>query len=198
MNTSLTIIQFLIQITIIKMHKKYIEKAKQGDEHAMHHLYALYARALLNTAYRILNNKEDAEDALQESFLKAFLNLHQFQYQSTFGAWIKRIVINRCIDDLKKKKKTIFLLNGHEVDRDIPEDSAVLETDQKGKLDELYKALHQLPDGYRTVFSLYMLEGYDHQEISDILQIGVSGSISQLSRAKKKLKSLTLKKNLVL
>lgn len=154
----------------------------------MQQLYALYARALLNTAFRILNNREDAEDALQESFLKAFINLHQFNYQSSFGAWIKRIVINRCIDDLKKRKRNVFVEELQDIDIENVEPDFNSESNTQDQLDQLYEALHQLPDGYRTVFSLYMLEGYDHQEIASILNIGVSGSISQLSRAKKKLK----------
>jgi len=163
----------------------------------MQQLYALYARALLNTAFRILNNREDAEDALQESFLKAFLNLHQFKYQSTFGAWIKRIVVNRCIDDLKKRKRNLFTEELQDIEAEKTPEQLDLEIDSKNQLDQLYDALHQLPDGYRTVFSLYMLEGYDHQEIATILKIGVSGSISQLSRAKRKLKTLIHKNHVV-
>lgn len=158
----------------------------------MHKLYTLYAKALLNTAYRILNNREDAEDVLQESFLKAFKHLHQFNYQSTFGAWIKRIVINRSIDLLKSNNKLTFVAeSAAPVPREYPAEDVSLE--QQEKLNLLYNALHQLPNGYRTVFSLYMLEGYDHKEIASILNIAESASISQLSRAKKKLRLLTQK-----
>ena len=97
--------------TIIIPHKTYIEKAKKGNEKAMHQLYVLYASAMLNTAFRVVNIREDAEDVLQESFIKAFTRLHQFRYQSTFGAWLKRIVINTSIDALKKRNSNIFLTN---------------------------------------------------------------------------------------
>lgn len=158
----------------------------------MHKLYTLYAKALLNTAYRILNNREDAEDVLQESFLKAFKHLHQFNYQSTFGAWIKRIVINRSIDLLKSNNKLTFVAeSAAPALSEYPAEDVSLE--QQEKLNLLYNALHQLPNGYRTVFSLYMLEGYDHKEIASILNIAESASISQLSRAKKKLRLLTQK-----
>lgn len=158
----------------------------------MHKLYTLYAKALLNTAYRILNNREDAEDVLQESFLKAFKHLHQFNYQSTFGAWIKRIVINRSIDLLKSNNKLTFVAeSAAPTPSEYPAEDVSLE--QQEKLNLLYNALHQLPNGYRTVFSLYMLEGYDHKEIASILNIAESASISQLSRAKKKLRLLTQK-----
>lgn len=166
-----------------------VERAKVGDQNAMHRLYSGYCKPMLNTSYRILNNKEDAEDALQEAFIKAFSSLHQFEYQSTFGAWFKRIVVNQSIDLLKKKKKEIF--SDNEITEGTNESVEKLdENSLQHKLDLLYKALHQLPDGYRTVLSLYLLEGYDHEEISEILTIEVSTSISQLSRAKKKLRSI--------
>ncbi len=178
----------------IEPHKEIIEKAKQGDQNAMHRLYVLYSKALLNTAHRILNSREDAEDVLQDAFLKIFSRLEQFRYQSTFGAWVKRIVVNKSIDELKKKQRDIAMIeNGVTFEEKIPTHQMDGQMELQHKLDQLYKALHNLPDGYRTVFSLYMLEGYDHNEISEILDITVSTSISQLSRAKKKLKSLTIK-----
>lgn len=145
---------------------------------------------MLNTSYGILNSREDAEDVLQESFIKVFSKLHQFNYQSSFGAWFKRIVVNQSIDELRKKRDLVF-----DHGENIKELSVELQVDNEillqEKLDAIYKALHLLPDGYRTVLSLYVLEGYDHEEISEILNIGVSTSISQLSRAKKKLRLLT-------
>ncbi|KAA3634405.1 MAG: RNA polymerase sigma factor [Bacteroidetes bacterium] len=174
--------------------KQVIEQAKSGNEQAMHQLYKLYGRAMLNTAFRILNNAEDAEDVLQESFINIFTKLNQYNYQSSFGAWVKRIVVNRSIDELKKKRRKSLLNDENGVPvTEIETFNSNGEVDQKVQLDLLYKALHALPDGYRTVFSLYMLEGYDHHEISEILDIGVSTSISQLSRAKQKLRSLTVK-----
>jgi RNA polymerase sigma-70 factor (ECF subfamily) len=166
-----------------------IENAQSGDKDAMYNLYKNYSVAMLNVSYRILNNKEDAEDALQESFVKAFSRLNQFSFQSSFGAWIKRIVVNQSIDLLKKRRKLIFIDEEiiEEIDFEIES-----EVNLQEQLDALYKALHQLPDGYRTVLSLYLLEGYDHAEISEVLKIGVSTSISQLSRAKSKLKYIMI------
>ena len=91
-----------------KPERDEIESAKQGDQNAMHSLYMKYSSAMLNTSYRILNQREDAEDVLQESFIKAFKHLDQFKYQSTFGAWLKRIVVNLSIDELKRKKGIVF------------------------------------------------------------------------------------------
>ena len=160
----------------------------------MHQLYVLYASAMLNTAFRIVNSREDAEDILQESFIKAFTRLSQFSYQSTFGAWIKRIVINTSIDALKKRNSNTFPIEINGYTKDVDAIAYQLGPLKSKQIDQLYKAIHDLPDGYRTVFSLYMLEGYDHQEIATILNIGVSSSISQLSRAKKKLRTLIDKK----
>ncbi len=167
-----------------------VEKAKAGDQTAIYNLYENYASAMLNTAFRILNSRADAEDALHDCFIKAISRLNQFNYQSTFGAWFKRIIVNHSIDELRKKKQLVFMDHQSEIEIDTPFEKG---PDLKAQLDSLYKGLHQLPDGYRTVLSLYLLEGYDHSEISEILNIEVSTSISQLSRAKKKLKALTIK-----
>ncbi len=177
----------------IEPQKNVIEKAKRGDRSAIHHLYKTYSIAMLNVAFRILNNREDAEDAIQDCFIKVFSNLDKYDYQSTFGAWLKRIVINHSIDELKKKR-TIDFNQSHKLEYEYKNEIEQKDYTSKGKLDAIYNALHQLPDGYRTVLSLYMLEGYDHNEISEILNIEVSTSISQLSRAKTKLKSLITKK----
>ena len=174
-------------------HSIIIQNAQKGDDYAMHQLYLLYGKAMLNTAYRILNNREDAEDALQDAFIKMYARLDQFKYKSTFGAWLKRIVVNQSIDALKKKRAIVFLNDEHLPVREPDSLPSHQENDLQEKLDGFYRSLHQLPDGYRTVLSLYLLEGYDHQEIAQILDIEVSTSISQLSRAKKKLQSLTSK-----
>lgn len=175
-------------------HKHLITQASLGEKNAMDTLYSLYSKAMLNTSYRLVNNLEDAEDVLQESFVKAFASLHQFQYRSTFGAWLKRIVVNKSLDQIKKNSKFGFHLevsDNHAINYDentsLFDDAAL---DEKLKLDKIYSAVQQLPTGYRTIFSLYLLEGYDHNEIAEILDIGVSTSISQLSRAKKKVKEL--------
>lgn len=181
------------------LHKVLIDRAKLGETEAVNKIYSLYSKAMLNTSYRIVNNLEDAEDVLQESFLKAFSKMDQFQYRSTFGAWIKRIVVNKSIDCIKKRQKNGFVVALNE-EKQFEENCNcyLFETekiDHNEKINRVYDALHQLPTGYRTVFSLYLLEGYDHEEIAEILNISVSTSISQLCRAKKKIKLLTQQKS---
>lgn len=138
---------------------------------------------MYNSAYRIVGNPQDAEDVIQEAFTKAFSRLDQFEHKSGFGPWLKRIVINQAINALKKNQT--LTLNENMV---MSHDDDSYEETYDYDINQVIEALETLPTGYRTVISLYLLEGYDHQEISEILGISVSTSISQLSRGKKKLK----------
>ena len=129
----------------------------------------------------------DAEDLLQNSFVDIFTKLHSFKQESTIGAWIKRIVINNCINFIKKKRLETVALNENydpaiQLQEEIP-DTAL-------NVNGINEALLQLPDGYRMVFTLYLMEGYDHGEIATILNITEATSKSQYSRAKKKLKHI--------
>ncbi len=131
-----------------------------------------------------MNSIPEAEDVLQEAFCEAFRRLDTFRFESTFGAWLKRIVVNRCINELKRKKIELeYTDNVFNVDF---EDEPYLESSNL-KIEQIKKAMGLLPNGYRVVFSLYLIEGYDHQEISEILDISESTSKSQLARAKKKI-----------
>ena len=168
------------------INKSLIEECKKGDSQAQFTLYSMYARAMFNLAYRIVNNREDAEDMLQDSFTDAFRNLETFRFDSTFGAWLKRIVINKCINQLKKRKGEIITDN-------IPDaghDEKISELDVHNDIKKVVEGIGKLPDGYRLVFTLYLLEGYDHKEISTILKITESTSKSQYLRAKTKLKQI--------
>lgn len=165
-----------------------LEKCRKGDTQAQFRLYQLYARAMLNSCYRIINHQEEAEDILQEAFLKAFTNLSRFKGESSFGTWLKRIVINHAINAVKKKKLMCVELE-EAADKYLEEERE--ETDSMPEnIQHAHQALHQLPTGYRTVFSLYALEGYDHEEIGKILGISPSASMSQYSRAKRKLREI--------
>ncbi|MEE4116011.1 MAG: sigma-70 family RNA polymerase sigma factor [Marinilabiliaceae bacterium] len=167
------------------IEKKIIESCKKGDSISQYALYNKYCRAMYNLAYRMMNNREDAEDMLQESFTEAFRNLGSFRYESTFGAWIKKIVINRCINQLRKGKKLLFTDEFEDMNA---EDEGYADTDIQADLKKVFKSIEKLPDGYRLVFTLYLLEGYDHGEIAGILGISESTSKTQYLRAKKKLR----------
>ncbi|MCK6618150.1 MAG: RNA polymerase sigma factor [Cyclobacteriaceae bacterium] len=173
-------------------HFELIERCKQGEEQAYFKLYQLYAKSMFNTAVRITGQDNEAEDVLQEAFISAFRNLAEYRGDASFGSWLKRIVINKAINALKKRK---FDLVAEDEAADVAEES---EPQYKPELtvERVRAAIMQLPDGYRSVLSLYLLEGYDHQEIAGILHISESTSKSQLNRAKSKLKQLLTIKTL--
>jgi RNA polymerase sigma-70 factor (ECF subfamily) len=167
-------------------HRDIIEDCKLGNRRAQFDLYRLYSQAMYNICLRMVNDDMDAEDLLQQSFVDVFTKMDTFRYESSIGAWIKRIVVNNCINFLKKRRLNLESLD----DRfhHVPEDGPVEEV--KLNVGTINQAMKELPDGYRVVFSLYMFEGYDHKEIGDILNITEATSKSQFSRAKKKLKEL--------
>lgn len=175
-------------------NEQLIHACRSGDRQAQYAVYRQYARAMLNTAYRIVNCQEDAEDVLQEAFLKAFTHLDQYREDATFGAWLKRIVVNAALSQLRKKQLVFEEL------ADDTNDIPVEEVEETGEteigIEDAYQALHQLADGYRTIFSLYVLEGYDHNEIAEILDITPSTSISQLSRARKRLREILIERRI--
>jgi RNA polymerase sigma-70 factor (ECF subfamily) len=166
-------------------HKTIIEACKKGDERQKYKLYQLYSKAMFNVCHRMMNNKEEAEDMLQEAFTLAFLKLESFRYESNFGAWLKRIVINTCINAKNKRKVELTLMDEmHQFDK--PENDENNEEEVQLTVAGLTKAMEKLPDGGRIIFSLYLLEGYDHSEISQILNITESTSKSQFMRAKRR------------
>jgi RNA polymerase sigma factor (sigma-70 family) len=138
----------------------------------------------------MIKNEMDAEDLLQNSFVDVFTKLHTFRYQSTIGAWIKRIVINNCINFLKKRRLQIEELQDHYTG--MPAEEEASSPDFPLTTDSVRNALGELPEGYRVVFNLYMFEGYDHKEIGQILGVTEATSKSQYSRAKRKLRDILL------
>lgn len=172
----------------IYIHAPLIEECRKGNRQAQFSLYNQYSKAMYNLAYRILNNREDAEDILQEAFVECFRNLNSFRFESTFGAWLKKILVNKCINQLKKKKIDLTLCDNLPVTIYEAEDEITYDT---GKI---FKGIEMLPDGYRIILTLFLLEGYDHSEISQILGISESTSKSQYSRAKEKLRKILSKK----
>ncbi|BFP43062.1 RNA polymerase sigma factor [Flavobacteriaceae bacterium GF1] len=164
-------------------HQTLVEQCKTGNPSSQYELYSLYVDAMFNVGLRFLGNKEDAEDIVQDSFVDAFKKLNSFKYESSFGAWLKRIVINKSINHLRAKRVPVVPMEAHEFHL---ADEEPMETDavdvQKVKM-----GIAQLPEGYKQIINLYLIEGYDHVEIGEILDISTSTSKSQYHRAKKKL-----------
>ncbi|RKE98809.1 RNA polymerase sigma factor [Ichthyenterobacterium magnum] len=171
---------------ILFTHKALIERSKLGDRKMQYKLYSLYVDAMYNVSIRIVKVKEDAEDVVQDSFIDAFKHLSTFKYQSTFGSWLKRIVVNKSINYLKVKRIPLVAID--EQDYWISEPESIKEPQLD--INKIKAAIKTLPQGYQTIINLYLIEGYDHNEIGDILEISVSTSKSQYHRAKKKLVEL--------
>ncbi len=163
-----------------------VDRCKEGDPQGFALLYQKYARAMYNTSLRIVANPNDAEDVLQEAFADAFRSLDEFHYKSTFGAWLKKIVVNRSINHLRSRKMGLIDIErtnlGH-----LPEETEADENDIQLKVEDIKRAVLLLPTGYRTVLSLYLFEGYDHEEIAGILRISHATVRTQYMRAKQKL-----------
>jgi RNA polymerase sigma-70 factor (ECF subfamily) len=174
---------------VSNIHDELIERCRNGDPWAFKRLYDLYSKAMFNTAFRITGNDDDAGDVLQEAFISAFHNLDRYRQDATFGSWLKRIVINKAINHIRKRR-TVPLPENEE--SDIPDEPQIEIEADEDTVKRIREAIEQLPDGYRTVLTLYLLEGYDHQEISEIMGITVSTSKSQLNRAKAKLKEILM------
>jgi len=177
--------------TTINLNQHLLEKCLEGNPSAQHQIYGLYSKAMFHTSMRILNQREDAEDVLQESFVTAFQTLDQVKELRAFGGWLKRIVVNKSLNALKKKKITLV-----EMTYDTGGDANEIDYNEtawsKFSIANVKQAMCDLPAGYRAVFSLYMFEDYSHREIANELNITESTSKSQLNRAKSKLKEILI------
>lgn len=173
-----------------------IEQCKQNNRKAQLQIYNQYCNGMYIVAKRFLNDTADAEDVVQEAFIKAFSKLDQYKAEVTFGAWLKRIVINKSIDFLKSKKQHLVELDEvHLKIVDTTNDDKWF-VDDTITLNSVKEAIKKLPETYQYVVMLYLIEGYDHQEISEILKITEVASRTQLSRGRVKLQELLkLKKN---
>ncbi len=166
------------------IHRPIVERCRLGDRKAQYEVYKLYAKAMFNVALRITNNQAEAEDVLQEAFLSAFHHIQEYKGTSTFGSWLKKIVVNQALAALRKRRNEWVSLDNTDF---AEEEQDTLSEEMEFQVETIRKAIQYLPDGYRIILSLYLLEGYDHQEIASILHISESTSKSQYSRARRKL-----------
>lgn len=167
-------------------HRDLIERCREGRRDAQFELYRLYSRAMYNTALRMVGHPHDAEDLLQSVFVEVFTKLDSFRYESTIGAWMKRITVNKCINFLKSRRLSFTELTTTHDKAEAHE----VENDTGWSIEKISRAIDKLPEGYRVVFSLYAVEGYDHEEIGQILGVSEATSKSQYSRAKAKLREM--------
>ncbi len=167
------------------LEKQLIDKCLAKDRQGQFELYKKYSDAMYNICRRMIVREEESQEVLQDAFITIFDKLQTYNYQSSLGAWIKRIVINKCIDHLRVKKELFF-----EMEESILNIPMMEEEPAHINVRIINDAISQLPSGFRTVFSLYAMEGYDHEEISQIMGISEQTSKSQYHRAKAKLKDL--------
>ncbi|RZT95643.1 RNA polymerase sigma-70 factor (ECF subfamily) [Ancylomarina subtilis] len=167
------------------IHQDLIDACRQGNAKAQFEIYKLYYKAMYNSCLRILNNTQEAEDVMQEAFLSAFDKISSYKGEVSFGAWLKRIVVNKALDYLKKNK--IDCLPIDDKIHQLSEEEIEKNEFTTNNIDLIKQAMEQLPSGYRIVLNLYLIEAYDHEEIAEILNISASTSRSQYNRAKKKL-----------
>lgn len=168
-----------------QLHQTIIDQCKNNSAKAQMQLYNLYAKGMFLVAFRYVKDKFLAEDIMQDAFIKAFKNINSYKNEVAFGAWLKRIVVNQSIDTLKKNKLEIVSIN-EEITMTIENDHWPIES--TFSTEKIVRVINDLKEKYRLVLTLYLLEGYDHQEISEILNITENTSRTHLLRGKKLLK----------
>ncbi len=169
--------------------KELVQACKRGDPKAQKALYDRYAPRMFALCRRYLKSREEAEDALLEGFFKIFTHLDQFDGSGNFEGWMRRIMINQALMKIRKKHA---LKQAVELDYKLQDRAHSIE--QQLEAEDVLNLLAHLPEGYRTVFNLYVIEGYKHREIADLLGISINTSKSQLILARKKLRSLLEKR----
>ena len=169
----------------INIHQDLLDRCMEGDKKAQFEIYRLYYKSMYNSSLRIVGIPEEAEDIMQESFLTAFRKLKTYSGDVSFGAWLKKIVINRSLDALRKRK-VLF----EELHVELPVVSEPEPEVASITVEEVKSAINSLSDGYRTILSLILLEGYDHEEVSEILGIKNVTSRTQFSRARQRLREI--------
>lgn len=168
-----------------------VEKCKANDRKAQLQLYRQYCDGMFVVAMRFLRSTDDAEDVLQDAFVNAFQKIHQYSGEVTFGAWLKRIVVNKCIDFLKTKKQDLVPLKEGYMQPVMDNDWSI---GAEIRIEEVKQAIQNLPEKYKYVVLMYLVEGFDHHEISQVLDITETASRTRLLRGKAYLKTALIKK----
>lgn len=168
------------------LQQRIIERCIKGDKKAEFALFQQYAKQMYNVAYRITGNSFEAEDTVQEAFVKAFAKLKSFKGKSTFGAWLKQIVVNQSISLLRKQK--LFFEHLNEEISNEPNEETIIDIDSNEDINKIMNAINKLPDGARIVFTLKAIEEYKFSEISTMLGLSESNCKVQYHRSKKILK----------
>lgn len=178
-----------------------LKACKKGNQPAQFEIYKLYYKAMYNTALRIMKDSFEAEDVMQEAFLNAFTKLDTFKGEVTYGAWLKRIVINKCLTQIKKNSR-FEEVKMEVVDRNFENENDQELIDEKAdysslKAKEIIKTIGKMQNNYRLVLNLSMIEGYDNEEIAGIMNISDQNCRTTISRAKNKLRKLLIESTII-
>jgi len=169
--------------------KQLIEGCINGDRRAQKALYDKYSRRMMAVCQRYVKDTEDARDLLQEGFIKLFTNIHKYTGEGIFDGWVRKIFVNSALERLRQQD---VLKNAEDIDEvdyaNIPDESSLSQL----SADEIMAYVRSLPDGFRTVFNMFAIEGYSHKEIGERLNITESTSRTQYMRARKLLQKMIL------
>lgn len=164
-----------------------LQQCREGNQKALFTVYQLYYKSMYNTAFRIINHSEVAEEVMQDSFLKAFKKLDSFSGKVTFGAWLKKIVIHNSINELKKINKYPFETFSENSNEEIEETFEIASWNDL-KANQIFKIMQELKPNYKLILTLYFIEGYDLEEIASILSLSNENCRTTMSRAKASLR----------
>lgn len=173
-------------ITLYQEEKHLIEQAIENNRQAQHQLYTKFSPRMLSVCRQYIKDIHHAEDIMITGFMKVFSNLKKFEHKGSFEGWIKRIMIHECIDYLRVKKNNF---NHQDIEDIVLTESEEVYENEDFSIDDIQLLIDNLPDGYRMVFNLYVIEGYKHQEIAEVLKISEGTSKSQLAHARKMLQT---------
>jgi RNA polymerase sigma factor (sigma-70 family) len=182
-----------LKLPVNEIYEELVEQCKQGERNAQIRIYEMHAATVFNSCIRIVSSEADAEDIMQESFIEAFDKIHTFRGEGSFVAWLKRIAVNKSINLLRTKRKSISLEDGAPEVTDNSHDEASISENIFCRIEEIRAAMDKLPENYRIVLSLQLLEGYDQEEISEILGTTHGNVRTRYSRAKQKLLQIIMK-----
>jgi len=182
-----------LETAIKDIHYDLVEACRQNDRAAQIQIYDLYYKAMYNASLRIVNDTAEAEDVMQDSFIEAFKKIGSYREEGAFGSWLKRIVVNNSINVIRKRKETVSIDEVELEQKDPGETDKEYSENVFCRLEEIRDGIKKLPGQYKTIISLHLLEGYDHQEISEILGTTYGNIRTRYSRAKQKLLQIIMK-----
>ena len=175
----------------INVHQELIDRCREHDQEAQKDIYRMYYKAMYNTSLRLMKDTHLAEDIMQIAFLKAFKKIHTYNNTSSFGAWLKRIVINESISQLRKNKYEYYTEEEERLEQSVKPVTSKSEW-KRASIRKVKESMNDLNDRYRTIISLVLLEGYDLQEVAEIMDVSYSNARVLFMRAKNSLQKLVL------